>query len=106
MGRTRLSRSDLQDGGLAKPRRVRDITVKIGLELLGVGVLDFVLVRIWGPDLINMHSDLALAGAIACFLLALVAAIWLVFQLWFDLRRFADAKRQIARRPRLQVRKK
>jgi hypothetical protein len=106
MGRTRLSRSDLEDSRLAKPRLVRDVTVKIGLKLLGVGILDFLLIRIWGPDLINMHSDLALAGAIACFLLAVVAAIGLVFQLWFDLRRFADAKRQIARRPRLQVGKK
>ena len=96
----------MQDSGLAKPRLVRDVTVKIGLKLLGVGVLDFVLVRIWGPNLINLHSDLALAGAIACFLLALVAGIWLIFQLWFDLWRFADAKRQIARRPRLQVGKK
>jgi len=76
---------------------LRNFTVTIAWKLLAVVVLDFVLLRIWAPDLVNRHDDLALAGALACCFVAIVATAWLAFQLWIDVRRFIDAKRHVAR---------
>lgn len=54
-------------------------------KLVAVGVLDFLLVGFWGPNLINRHQNAALAGAVACFLVALLATGWLLLQLWLDI---------------------
>jgi hypothetical protein len=92
-----LTASERQDRVLAEARLIRGVTIKIGSKVIGVGLMDFLLVRVWGPNLINRHQDLALAGSIACFLAAFVATVWLAFQLWIDLRRFGDARRQLRR---------
>ena len=67
----------------------RRLAVRAGLKLLGVAALDFLLLRIWFPDLINMHNDWALAGGLACLAAALAVTVWLVFQLWSDWSRWA-----------------
>jgi hypothetical protein len=99
-----LSTSGRQARVLAEANLVRDVIIKIGLKVIGVGLIDFLLVRIWGPNLINRHQDLALAGSIACFFFALAATIWLVCQVWIDLKRFSDAKRQLKRVHHLEMR--
>ena len=96
-GTLALSNPDLHDQVLAEARLTRLVAFKVGAKVLGVGVLDFLLVRIWAPNLVNQHQDLALAASIGCLLIALAATVWLAFQLWFDLRRFAEARRRIGR---------
>jgi len=61
--------------------------LKILWKCLGVGVLDFLLLGVWGPNLVNRHQNLALAGAIVCLLIALAATGWLMFQLWLEISR-------------------
>ena len=60
----------------------RRLAVGAGLKLAGVAVLDFVLLRLWVPDLVNMHDDRALAAGLACLAGAIVATAWLGVQLW------------------------
>jgi hypothetical protein len=67
----------------------RRLAVRVGLKIAGAAVLDFVLLRIWVPDLINRHNDWALAGAIAGLAAALAVGVWLVVQLWSDRSRWA-----------------
>jgi len=66
--------------GVAAARR--RLAVGAGLKLAGVAVLDFVLLRLWVPDLVNMHADWALAAGLACLAVAIVATGWLGVQLW------------------------
>jgi hypothetical protein len=80
----------------------RNFALTIAWKFLGVAAVDFVLIRILGPNLVNRHDNLALAGALACLLVAIVATAWLAFQLWIDVRRFIDAKRHLARADRLK----
>ena len=82
---------------------VRRFGLKIGLKLVVVGVVDFVLLAILAPNLVNRHQDLALTGAIACLVIAIAASLWLGFQLWLDFRQLADARRQLRRGPSLKV---
>ena len=42
----------------------RSFVLSAVVRALGVAALDFVLLRIWAPDLVDQHQDLALAGAI------------------------------------------
>ena len=46
------------------------------------------LLRLWAPDLINMHNDWALAGSLICLATALAVTVWLAFQLWSDWTRW------------------
>jgi hypothetical protein len=94
--------ADQGDVVLVEIHLFRNFAITVAWKLLGVMALDFVLLRIWGPDLVNRHRDLALAGALACFFVAIVATAWLAFQLWIDVRRFIDAKRHLARADRLK----
>jgi len=87
---------------LVEAHLLRNFALTLGWKLFGVLALDFVLLRIWGPDLVNRHDNLALAGALACFFVAIVAAAWLAFQLWIDVRRFLTAKRHLATAERLK----
>jgi hypothetical protein len=48
------------------------------------------------PNLVNMHSDLALAGAIACLVAALVASGWLALEVRHDIVRFNRLRRTAA----------
>ena len=73
---------------------MRRSLLKIAAKVLGVAVLDFLLLRIWAPNLINKHQDLALAGSIACFALAIAATGWLAYQLWVDIGRLNNARRR------------
>lgn len=57
------------------------------------------LARVWGPDLINRHDDVALAAGVLCFALALAAAVWLVAVVLTDLRRHRRARPSAASRP-------
>ncbi len=87
---------------LVEVNLLRNFALTLAWKLLVVLALDFVLLRIWGPDLVNRHDNLALAGALACCLVAIVATAWLAFQLWIDVRRFLDAKRHLATADRLK----
>jgi hypothetical protein len=88
---------------VAEAELVRRFGLAIGLKIVAVAVADFVLLAIWAPNLVNRHQNLALAGAIACLLVAVAATIWLGFRLWLDLRQFMDARRQMRRGPNLKV---
>jgi hypothetical protein len=81
---------------------LRNFALTLAWKLLSVLALDFVLLRIVGPNLVNRHEDLALAGALACFFIAIIATGWLAFQLWIDARRFIAAKRHLATADRLK----
>ena len=63
----------------------RSFVLSAVVRALGVAALDFVLLRIWAPDLVDQHQDLALAGAIGCVVLALVVTGWWGLRLWSDL---------------------
>jgi len=88
---------------IAEADLVRRFGLKIGLKLVAVAIIDFVLLRIFAPNLVNRHQDLALAGAVICLVIAVAATIWLGFQLWLDLKQLADARRQLRRGPSLKV---
>lgn len=72
---------------------------RMALRAAAVAVLDFLLVRILGPDLVNRHDDAALAAGVLCFLLALAVTGWLVATVLTDLRRLRHARRSAASRP-------
>jgi hypothetical protein len=74
----------------------RRLAVRAGLKFAGVALLDFVLLRVWAPDLINMHKDLALAGGLACVAGALAVTVWLVLQLWSDWFRWVRLDPRVA----------
>lgn len=75
----------------AKQRILLRAAAKAALVLL----LDFVLVRIVGPDLINLHNDGALALALLIYAAALAAALWLAMQLWSDRARYSEVDARI-----------
>ncbi len=89
--------ADLDGPTRARIRLTRRFTVSIGWKVVAVIAIDFVLLRIWAPDLVNMHSDIALVASIACLIAAVVATLWLAFQLWIDIKRYNRAKRDLAR---------
>ena len=66
---------------LADIQRARRFTLKIGLKIAAVLAL-----RVLGPELIDMHQDLALVGAVIVFAAAILAAGWLIFQIKADIR--------------------
>ena len=69
------------------------------MRACAVAVLDFLLARIWGPQLINRHDDAALAAGVLCFAVALAATVWLIATASTDLRRLRRARRLAAPRP-------
>ena len=85
---------DVTPGAAERRANLRRSILLIVAKVLGVLVADFLLLRIWAPNLINMHQDLALAGSIVCFALALAATGWLAFQLWVDIGRLNRARRR------------
>ena len=89
--------ADLDGPTRARIRLTRRFTVSIGWKVVAIAAVDFVLLRILAPDLVNMHSDLALMASIACLIAAVAATLWLGFQLWIDLKRYNQAKRDLAR---------
>ncbi len=93
---------DQGDAVLVEVNLLRNFALTLAWKLLGVMAIDFVLLRIWAPNLVNRHDNLALAGALACFVIAIVATVWLAFQLWIDIRRFRNAKRHVATADRLK----
>jgi hypothetical protein len=66
----------------------RRLALRMALKIVSVALIDFVLLRIWGPDLINLHRDWALALGLACFAAAFALIAWLAFQLWTDRSRW------------------
>ena len=87
---------DQQTTSLAATRLARRYTRLIAGKTLAVIALDFLALRVFGPELIDMHQDLALAGALACFAGAIFATGWLVFQIRLDLARYQKARRDLA----------
>jgi hypothetical protein len=77
----------------------RGVIVKALGRILVVGVVDFILLGLWAPNLVNMHRDLALAGAIGCLGLALAATGWLLVALWRDFALFNRLRRYRALAP-------
>lgn len=71
-------------GASERDTRLRRFLLRILWKFVGVGAFDFLLLGLLGPNLINRHENLALAGAIVCFLVALFATGWLLYQLWLD----------------------
>ena len=69
--------------------------MRMALEILAVLAVDFVLLRIWAPDLVNLHADWALGLAVLCLLLALAATGWLAL----TIRRAVLTSRVANRRP-------
>jgi hypothetical protein len=98
-----VSESNLPPKTIAEVVLLRRFGLKIGLKLALVVVADFVLLAICAPNLVNRHQDIALAGAIACLIVAFALTIGLGFRLWLDLQQFMDARRQLRRGPNLKV---
>ena len=71
---------------LADIQRARRFTLKIGLKIAAVLGFEFLTLRVLGPELIDMHQDLALVGAVIVFAAAILAAGWLIFQIKADIR--------------------
>jgi hypothetical protein len=67
----------------------RRLVVRALLKIAGVAILNFVLLRILAPNLVNMHQDWALLASLACLAAAIAALVWLGFQLWSDWSRWA-----------------
>jgi hypothetical protein len=65
----------------------RTLTSILAVRTLAVGLLDFVLLWVVAPNLVDQHQDLALVGAIVCALLAFVVTGWWGLRLWSDLSR-------------------
>ncbi len=85
----------MQDRRSAEARLMRNFYLKTGLKVAAVLVVVFVLSRIWGPNLINRHEDLALAAGIACYVAALAVICWLTVQIGVDRRALNLAKADI-----------
>jgi hypothetical protein len=68
--------------GVARVRRFR--LLKLSIKVVGVAAVDFALLAILAPNLIDMHQDWALAGAIACLVVVLALTGWLAWGLWSD----------------------
>ncbi len=60
------------------------------------------MIGVLAPNLVDLHKDWALVGAVICLAAALLASVWLAFQLVIDLRRFGQALRQISRLDRME----
>jgi hypothetical protein len=85
---------DVTPGASDRRDALRRSLLKIAAKVLGVAVLDFLLLRVWAPNLVNQHQDLALAAGIACFALAIAATAWLAYRLWVDIGRLNHARRR------------
>jgi len=94
-----MNQTLLEAPDVAQARLLRGFIATLAWKVGGVGLIDFLLLRILGPDLVNRHQDLALIAALACVAIAPIATTWLAFQLWFDIHRFRAARRAIARAP-------
>ncbi len=98
----RSRNADDGEAVLVEINLLRNFVLPVAWKFFGVLALDFVLLRIWAPNLVNRHDNLALAGALACCFVAIVATAWLTLQLWIGARRFLDAKRHLAQADRLK----
>ena len=98
-----MSLSDGKDPVLARQKLLQRFILRTAGKGLGAALAVFVLARVLGPNLINMHDDVALAGGIACFAVAAAIAIWLWLRLNFDLSQYAKARRELAPGPFLKV---
>jgi hypothetical protein len=85
---------DVTPDAAARRDALRRSLLKIAGKVLGVAALDFLLLRIFAPNLVNQHQDLALAASLACFAIAIAATAWLAYQLWVDIGRLNRARRR------------
>jgi membrane protein YdbS with pleckstrin-like domain len=88
---------DLETSHAADIRLVRRYTRLIAARLALVGLFDFLSLRIFAPELINLHQDWAVVAGAAFLVAAMVATAWLAFQVWTDLRRFQQERRDVSR---------
>jgi hypothetical protein len=85
-----------EDQALGAARARRRVLVGLTLKIVAALLADFVLLRLAAPNLVNLHSDLALAGALGCLLTALAATGWLAFAAWRDVT-LLNGRRPVAR---------
>lgn len=84
---------DLETSRAADIRLVRHYTRLIAAKVAVVALFDFLCLRIFAPELIDLHRDWALILGVICLAAAMVAPVWLAFQVWTDLRRFQQERR-------------
>lgn len=88
---------DLETSRAADIRLVRRYTRLIAAKVAAIGLFDFLSLRIAAPELIDLHQDWALIAGVIFFAAAVVAPVWLAFQVWTDLRRFQQERRDLSR---------
>ena len=88
---------DLETSRAADIRLVRRYTRLIAAKVAGVAVFDFLCLRIFAPELIDLHRDWAFIAGVVCMFAAVGAAIWLAWQVLFDLRRYQQERRELTR---------
>jgi hypothetical protein len=88
---------DLETSRAADIRLVRRYTRLIAAKVAAVALFDFLCLRIFAPELIDLHQDWAFVAGVICLAAAIVALAWLAFQVWTDLRRFQQERRALSR---------
>lgn len=88
---------DLETSHAADIRLARRYTRLIAAKVALVVLFDFLSLRIIAPELIDLHQDWALLAGAAFLVAAMVATAWLAFQVWTDLRRFQQERRDLSR---------
>jgi len=86
---------DLETSRAADIRLVRRYTRRIAAKGAAVVLFDFLCLRIFAPELIDLHQDWAFVVGVICLAAAVVAPVWLAFQVWSDLRRFQQERREL-----------
>ncbi len=101
-GVKRSSGTVFEASASAGPRLARQFVLSFLMKIVAVGLFDFLLLAVLAPNLVDLHQDLALAGAIICAAVALATSVWLAFRLLSDARRFSAAWRQLLVARRLE----
>jgi len=74
--------------------RTSRLVAALVAKVFGAGLAIFLLLGIAAPNLVDLHQDVALAGAVLCLVLAAVCAAWALRQILIDRRKIAVARRQ------------
>lgn len=71
----------------------------LAAKLLACALAIFVLLAVLAPNLVNLHRDLALAGALACLALSIALALFAARAVVRAGRRIARARREVVLPP-------